>query len=55
MNGPPHSHFWDGAVNPMSGRWAKVEIEAKYTNLNNGYFKLWENGVLKVNYVGRTG
>jgi hypothetical protein len=49
-----HSLFWDAAVNPMSGRWTKVEIEAKYTNLNDGYFKLWENGVLKVDYAGRT-
>ncbi len=49
-----HSLFWDEAVNPMSGRWTKVEIEAKYTNLNDGYFRLWENGVLKVSYAGRT-
>jgi hypothetical protein len=49
-----NSLFWGEAVNPMSGRWTKVEIEAKYTNLDDGYFKLWENGVLKINYVGRT-
>ena len=49
-----NSLFWGEAVNPMSGRWTKIEIEAKYTNLNDGYFKLWENGVLKIDYAGRT-
>ena len=49
-----HGHFWEAGANPMSGQWTKVEIEAKYTPLNDGYFKLWENGVLKIDYVGRT-
>jgi hypothetical protein len=47
--------LWFGAaVNPMGGQWVKIEVEIKYTNQSNGYIKLWENGVQKVNYAGRT-
>jgi hypothetical protein len=49
-----HSWWWEGAVNPMSGTWAKVEMELKYTNLADGYVKLWENGILKIDYRGPT-
>ena len=46
--------WWDGAVNPMSGVWTKIEVELKLTNQNDGYIKLWENGTLKINYAGKT-
>lgn len=49
-----HSHWWDSAINPMSGVWKKVELEIKYTNKNDGYIKLRENGVLRINYAGST-
>jgi hypothetical protein len=49
-----HTQWWDDAVNPMSGVWTKIEVEIKYTNQNDGYVKLWENGGLRVNYSGRT-
>ncbi len=49
-----HSWWWEGAVNPMSGAWVKVEMELKYTNLADGYVKLWEDGVLKIDYRGAT-
>ena len=49
-----HSWWWEGAVNPMSGAWAKVEMELKYSNRPDGYIKLWENGVLKIDYRGAT-
>jgi hypothetical protein len=49
-----HNQWWDGAVNPMSGVWTKIEMEVKYTNQNDGYVKLWENGAIRVNYVGHT-
>ena len=49
-----HRQWWDEAVNPMSGVWTKVEMEIKYTNKNDGYVKLWENGVLRVDYAGHT-
>src|SRR3954467_6230887 len=52
MNG--HNQYWDPAVNPTSGVWTKVEMEVKYTNQTDGYIKLWENGVLRVNYAGPT-
>lgn len=52
MNG--HSHWWGNAINPMSGVWKKVEMELKYTNQTDGYVKLWENGVLRINYAGST-
>lgn len=47
--------WWFGsAVNPMSGAWSKIELEIKYTNQSNGYVKLWENGIQKINYTGTT-
>jgi hypothetical protein len=46
--------WWANAVNPMSGAWTKIEQEIKYSNQSDGYIKLWENGVLKINYVGPT-
>ena len=49
-----HRQWWDDAVNPMSGVWTKVEMEIKYTNQNDGYIKLWENGVLRIDYAGHT-
>jgi hypothetical protein len=49
-----HSWWWNGAVNPMSGSWTKVEMELKYTSGTDGYIRLWENGVLKINYAGPT-
>jgi len=49
-----HNMWWDQAVNPMAGQWSKIEMELKYTNQNDGYIKLWENGVLRVDYRGRT-
>jgi hypothetical protein len=49
-----HNWWWNDAVNPMAGQWSKVEMEIKYTNQNDGYIKLWENGVLQVDYRGKT-
>jgi hypothetical protein len=49
-----HTQWWDESANPMSGVWTKIEVEVKYTNQNDGYVKLWENGKLLVDYVGRT-
>jgi hypothetical protein len=49
-----HTWWWGGAVNPMSGVWTKIEQEIKYSRQSDGYIKLWENGVLKVNYAGPT-
>src|SRR5690242_11995798 len=49
------SSWWQGeAVNPMSGIWSKVEVEIKYTNQADGYIKLWENGIQRINYTGHT-
>jgi hypothetical protein len=49
-----HSWYWSGAVNPMSGVWIKIEQEIKYSKQSEGYIKLWENGILKINYAGAT-
>jgi hypothetical protein len=51
----PTSSWWYGpAVNPMSGQWTKIELEIKYTNQTDGYINLYENGVRKIDYKGRT-
>ncbi|MCF6172431.1 MAG: polysaccharide lyase [Campylobacteraceae bacterium] len=35
-------------------KWHKIEIHAKWATNNNGFFKVWVNGVQKVNYIGQT-
>lgn len=54
LDGPTSNWWYGSAVNPMSGSWSKIEVQIKYTNQSDGYIKLWENGVLKVNYTGHT-
>ncbi len=56
-----HSWFWGSMINPMAGvasdatRWTKTEVEVKISSTNGaGYVKAWENGSLKVDYVGST-
>lgn len=53
-DGDQQNWWWDDAVNPMSGAWTKIEMEIKYTNQNDGYIKIWENGTQKADYVGTT-
>jgi hypothetical protein len=48
------SWWWSGAINPMSGVWTKIEQEIKHSSQSDGYIRLWENGVLKINYAGPT-
>ncbi|MCI0590546.1 MAG: polysaccharide lyase [Gammaproteobacteria bacterium] len=51
----PNGEYWGpSAVNPMAGQWSKIELEIRYDNSSAGYMKVWENGVLKVNYKGKT-
>lgn len=51
----PSGEYWGpSAVNPMAGQWSKIEIEIRYDNTSAGYMNVWENGVLKVNYRGKT-
>lgn len=49
-----HNYWWGTAVNPMAGRWSKVEIATKITDQKNGYINVWENGQQVVDYVGPT-
>jgi len=53
MNG--HSFWWNHGVNPMSGKWSKVEVELKLTDQNDGFIRVTENGSnVVINYVGPT-
>ena len=38
----------------MSGRWTKIEMEPNTRSAKDGYIKLWENGVLKIDCQGET-
>lgn len=50
-----HNNYWGAAVNPMAGAWTKIECEICWTsNSPDGYIKLWENGVLRIDYAGVT-
>jgi hypothetical protein len=49
-----HNAWWHGAVNPMAGKWSKVEMAIKMTDQSSGYIDVWENGHQVMNYVGPT-
>ena len=49
-----HNAWWGKAVNPMAGKWSKVEIAIKVSNQSDGYINLWENGHQVMNYAGIT-
>jgi len=49
-----HNVWWGTAVNPMAGKWSKVEVAVKVTNQLDGYLNVWENGRAVMNYVGPT-
>ena len=38
----------------LRGKWHKVEVHSKWSNDDSGFFKVWVNGVQKVDYSGRT-
>lgn len=50
-----HSHYWwTNPINPFTSGWIKQEYELKITDQTDGYFRIWENGMLKMNYAGHT-
>ena len=49
-----HNGWWGAAVNPMAGKWSKVEIAIRVTDQSDGYVRVWENGHQVVNYAGLT-
>jgi len=49
-----HNHWWAMATNPFSSQWIKNEVALKLTDQTDGYVKLWEDGVLKMDYAGST-
>lgn len=51
QNGVGRWHGWGS--NPILG-WNKYEYAVKVSSGNDGYIKLWENGVLVVDYLGPT-
>lgn len=48
-----HSNWWSSSLNPVSG-WSLYEVESRRSTSNNGYLKVWADGVLVVNYAGPT-
>jgi hypothetical protein len=49
-----HNVWWDDGVNPMAGKWSKVEIAIKATDQSDGYVNVWENGHQVIKYIGPT-
>ena len=49
-----HNAWWGSAVNPMAGKWSKVQIAFKVTDQSDGYVNVWENGHQVVGYAGPT-
>jgi hypothetical protein len=48
------SNWWGMAVDPMGGKWSKVETAIKVTDQLDGYVMVWENGHKVMNYQGPT-
>ena len=38
----------------LLGKWNKIEINAKWSDESDGFFKVWVNGKLKSDFVGQT-
>ncbi len=38
----------------MLGKWTDVLVNAKWTNEEDGFFKVWVNGKLKAQHTGMT-
>jgi len=38
----------------LRAKWHKVEVNAKWSDTNQGFFKVWVNGIQKVDYSGPT-
>lgn len=49
-----HNGWFGLAVNPMAGKWSKVEMAIKATDQKDGYVTIWENGHQVLHYAGPT-
>ena len=38
----------------LSGKWYRIEVQVRWSLNKEGYFRVWANGVQKVNYSGPT-
>ena len=38
----------------LRGRWHRIEVQARWSPDDDGYFRVWVNGSQKVDYAGRT-
>jgi len=38
----------------MRGRWHRIEVHARWSRDDDGFFKVWADGVQKVDYAGKT-
>lgn len=51
LNG--HGLYWSSGRNPAT-TWVKYELEMVITDQSTGRVRVWEDGVQKISYVGRT-
>lgn len=40
--------------NDLRGKWHRIEVHAKWTKKDDGFFKVWVNGEQKFDYSGQT-
>jgi len=38
----------------LLGNWNKIEVHAKWSNLDDGFFEVYANGILKYSFKGKT-
>ena len=54
VNGPDRAHFNLLSNTQASGKWHDIIIHSKFSKNDDGFFKVWVNNALKVNYKGAT-
>jgi hypothetical protein len=40
--------------NDLQGKWHRIEVQTKWSRGGDGFFRVWTDGVRKVNYAGPT-
>lgn len=49
-----NGHYWDSAEDYFGSSWVKIELEILHDTGPGGRMKFWENGTLKIDYLGKT-
>lgn len=54
IHGPTVKYYPLLSEEELRGKWHKIEVYARWAKDDSGFFKVWVNGVQKVDYAGQT-